>query len=100
MFLSKLPLLGLFKVSKNLISHHIALVTIFAVIYYVCDKYFQHTAFEHINKGPHEMTLLDCIYFSLVTQTTVGYGDYVPIHPVVRMVTIVQMLTIYGSIYL
>jgi tetrahydromethanopterin S-methyltransferase subunit E len=29
-------------------------------------------------------------YFSFVTLTTIGYGDIVPVHPIVRMLTILE----------
>ncbi len=40
----------------------------------------------------------DQVYFSFVTQTTVGYGDFVPGEPVARAVAIAQALT--GQLYL
>ncbi len=40
----------------------------------------------------------DQVYFSFVTQTTVGYGDFVPDEPVARAVAIAQALT--GQLYL
>ena len=34
----------------------------------------------------------DCVYFSLVTSTTVGYGDLVPVSPMTRLLVGVQVL--------
>ncbi len=34
----------------------------------------------------------DCVYFSLVTSTTVGYGDIVPVSPMTRLLVGVQVL--------
>ena len=42
----------------------------------------------------------DCFYFSLVTQTTVGYGDLIPRTRVMRGISICQLLTIYGVLAL
>jgi len=38
----------------------------------------------------------DCFYFSLVTQTTVGYGDLAPRTRLMRGICMLQLLTIYG----
>ena len=38
----------------------------------------------------------ECFYFSLVTQTTVGYGDMVEHTRISRIINILQLLTIYG----
>ena len=43
-------------------------------------------------------TLADHVYFSFVTQTTVGYGDFTPDEAVARAVAIAQALT--GQLYL
>ena len=34
------------------------------------------------NLGPGDQRLFDCIYFSAVTYTTVGYGDLAPVGPI------------------
>lgn len=42
-------------------------------------------------------TLLDFIYFSFTTVTTLGYGDITPNHLLVRMIVLFQIL---GGVYL
>ena len=42
--------------------------------------------------------IFDCFYFSLVTQTTVGYGDIIPHTRFMRIINIFQMFSIYGII--
>ena len=44
-----------------------------------------------IDYGPYE-TAIAPLYFSVVTMTTLGYGDIVPIHPVARMFAILEAL--------
>jgi len=39
-----------------------------------------------------EVNLFDFIYFSFMTITTVGYGDIVPINPVAKILTILEVL--------
>jgi len=40
----------------------------------------------------------DLLYFSLVTLSTVGYGDIVPVHPEVRMLAALE--GIFGVLYI
>lgn len=47
--------------------------------------------------GPNS-TLLDFFYYSLSTQTTVGFGDIVPVSKPARILSMVQMTMIYLGI--
>ena len=40
----------------------------------------------------------ESFYFSLVTQTTVGYGDMVSHTRISRIINVLQLLTIYGDL--
>ena len=53
---------------------------------------------EKLVKDP--MNLLECFHFSLVTQTTVGYGHSYPTNLYSRIINIMQLLTIYGVLVL
>ena len=53
-------------------------------------------AFNAIN--PEELTIRDFNYFSLVTITTLGYGDITPRAPLARSFTMI--LTLLGQMYL
>ena len=48
--------------------------------------------------GQGDGNTADHVYFSFVTQTTVGYGDYAPQAPVARSVAIAEALV--GQLYL
>ena len=48
--------------------------------------------------GQGDGTTADHVYFSFVTQTTVGYGDYAPLAPVARSIAIAEALI--GQLYL
>jgi hypothetical protein len=53
-------------------------------------------AFEKTSGGPGGQAV-DLLYFSMVTLTTVGYGDIVPVRPVVRMLAGLEATT--GVLY-
>jgi hypothetical protein len=84
---------SLSKSKHHFFINHIISILIFAVAYYLSSKYI-HESMR--NKDNSNMSLWDCIYFSLVTQTTVGYGDIVPTHAVTKLINVLQLLTIYG----
>ena len=44
------------------------------------------------------MSGFNALYFSLITMSTVGYGDIVPVSPVARMLAMTQAMT--GTIYM
>ena len=47
----------------------------------------------------HDMnSFLDLFYYSMVTQTTVGYGDIVPVSKLARVGAICQMLLVYAGL--
>jgi voltage-gated potassium channel len=43
-----------------------------------------------------DWTLLESLYFCIVTLTTVGYGDFTPTEPASQVFTIVYILTGFG----
>ena len=48
------------------------------------------------NPNYEPWTLMDCFYFSLVTQTTVGYGDVNTHTTLTKLLNIIQLFSIYG----
>jgi voltage-gated potassium channel Kch len=64
---------------------------IFRAIYYLDDAAF---AFANESKSP----LADFLYFSLITITTVGYGDIIPRSPMAR--SLAALLALFGQLYL
>lgn len=48
--------------------------------------------FSFVATGDAAMSVLDFVYFSFVTVTTLGYGDIVPNHLLVRLLVVVQLL--------
>ncbi|HID74331.1 MAG TPA: hypothetical protein EYP43_04695, partial [Thermoplasmata archaeon] len=58
---------------RNVIMTALAIVAFYAIAYHALG------AISQDGGGTHCPTLSECVYFSLVTFTTLGYGDYAPI---------------------
>lgn len=65
----------------GLLAAHVAEVGIYAAAYAVVDGHAALGSLVHIRLPP-PTTWVDCIYFSFVTYTTLGYGDLVPEGPI------------------
>ena len=52
-----------------------------------------HGTLDHLVFVPSFETVLDCLYFSVITTATVGYGDVSPQSPVARFLTTAQVIT-------
>ena len=66
------------------------LFTVFAIIFIYSGLIYQ---VEHSANPEVFSTFLDAVYFSVVTMTTVGFGDVVPISEVGRLLTVLMILT-------
>jgi hypothetical protein len=98
-------LLGKLEGTLFFFVSHMILVYVFATVYWILHEYVTNkTALRYIHNQPgkqdtqSEFTWLDYFYFSIVTQTTVGYGDIVTVHPFARVANIIQLLTVYGVV--
>ena len=78
-----------------------AVVTFVLLAFTYCQLYqlllvFDPHAFKlpsAVPSNPYRFFQNDMIYFSLVTITTLGYGDIVPVSPIARMVGVVEAIT-------
>ncbi|MFX0200082.1 MAG: potassium channel family protein [Candidatus Hodarchaeota archaeon] len=68
----------------HIVQHGATLVGSFAVIYYSLDRIIPE-AFQS------NLTVLDSIYFSLMTFTTVGYGDISPMSFSAKLVSVIEI---------
>jgi voltage-gated potassium channel len=75
-------------------------IIVFACIYRIMDRY---SAAQHfgIDGVARDITFPESLYFSIITLSTVGYGEIVPISDVARVVATVQivigvMLLLFG----
>jgi len=69
---------------------HLVVVFLFAISYYIVTNYIDSDP-----KGS-PLSALDCFYYSLATQTTVGYGDIFAKTLAMKITTIMQLMSIYG----
>ena len=66
------------------------LFTLFAIIFVYSGLIYQ---VEHPVNSKSFKTFLDAVYFSVVTMTTVGFGDVTPISEAGRLLTVLMILT-------
>ena len=66
------------------------LFTLFAIVFIYSGFIYQ---FEHSQNPEEFQTFLDSFYFSVVTMTTVGFGDIAPISSTGRLFTVLMIMT-------
>ena len=95
-----LSFINMAKRGKSLVMFllsQLIIIIIFAIIYWLiiakADKEDVH--FRGLTK---KSPLIDFIYYSITTQTTVGYGDITPVSKLAKILAMVQMAMIYLGI--
>lgn len=67
-------------------------IVLFAIVHF-CVRVVDDGAYKRNSADESLGTkFLDSFYFSLVTQSTVGYGDSVPLSPTAKIVSSLQIL--------
>jgi voltage-gated potassium channel len=66
-------------------------VIVFAAIYRIADRLTAAPLFQ-INGEPVEISFVDAIYFSVISVSTVGYGDVIPLGDAVRVIASIQIV--------
>lgn len=82
-------LLGRFSTADDAIVLRI-LFTLFAIIFVYSGLIYQ---VEHPLNSENFQSFFDAVYFSVVTMTTVGFGDVTPISQQGRLLTVLMILT-------
>ncbi len=67
------------------------IIIVFAAVYRIIDRYSVSAQFL-IHSHPHEISFSDSLFFSIVTLSTVGYGEIVPATDVVRVIVAFQII--------
>lgn len=66
-------------------------IIVFAAIYRIVDR-LSDAAHFMVNTQPGEISFVDAIYFSLITVSTVGYGDITPASDSIRVIASIQIV--------
>jgi len=68
-------------------------ILLFALLYFIGGKF----ATQYLDEE-EEIHFFDALYFSIVTQSTVGYGDLVPTNTLTKCLTMLQLFTVVAII--
>lgn len=81
------------KSKLNFLKINLFLVIFFTILYYLDGIYYRN------DNNLENNSILDCFYYSLVTQTTVGYGDIIANDiGLMKQITIMQLLSIFFTL--
>jgi voltage-gated potassium channel len=91
---------GLFVPAFTFFTFYTLNVIVFAAIYRIVDRLSAAPDFMVIGEA-RDITFLESLYFSIITLSTVGYGDIVPLSSPMRVIISVQivvgvMLLLFG----
>lgn len=73
------------------VTFYSMIVIVFAAVYRILDRLSAVPPFL-INGKPSHIEFLDALYFSLITLSTVGYGDIVPVGSLARLLVCVEIV--------
>lgn len=83
------------------IIYIIIYLLILSCTYYLIDYYSSENVFFIRDENEYKITFWEAIYFTIITQSTIGYGDIVPKSPITRLLVTFQALsTILLVIYI
>tara|TARA_B100000674_G_scaffold490760_1_gene507429 strand:+ start:869 stop:1156 length:288 start_codon:yes stop_codon:yes gene_type:complete len=85
------------RFNKHLNIARLILIQLFIMISFAIFYYYIGTSTQdqHFRIVEGKITPLKALYLSIVTQTTVGFGDIAPISPLARIVAMIQMVLGY-----
>jgi predicted membrane protein len=82
-------------VTKNHIKFffkNIVLILIFSCIYFIAFKYLDNSYYFSDKMKEKEISFIDFLFFSICTQTTIGFGNIVPRHNLTKILISLQLL--------
>lgn len=88
--------------TNHILSFSIMIILIINISFtldYLCvSEIYPDSFFGLKHNQPFFARFFDLLYFSIVTFTTVGYGDIVPVGKTVKLLTILEMATAFITI--
>ena len=81
----------------HFIRMQLFLILFFAILYYLVANHTTKKKGIHFIDNVPPFNFIDALYLSLVTHSTVGYGDISPKSNIARVIAGLQMLTIIFS---
>jgi voltage-gated potassium channel len=82
----------------GLVSLYLMLGVFYFAIFNLLETVHPHSFMETASWSPHEVSRHSLLYLSLITLTTLGYGDIVPVTPSARLVAALEATT--GVLYI
>jgi voltage-gated potassium channel len=82
----------------GLVSLYIVLGVFYYAIFNLIETLRPHSFMETASSAPNGVTRHSLLYLSLITLTTLGYGDIVPVTPAARMFAAFEAMT--GVLYI
>jgi voltage-gated potassium channel Kch len=82
----------------GLVSLYLMLGVFYFAIFNLIETVHPHSFMETAFSSPHEVSRHSLLYLSLITLTTLGYGDIVPVTPQARLVAALEATT--GVLYI
>lgn len=83
-----------------ILMNYLEITLDYAVIYKFLNLISGPNGHEFYDKSKQAVSSLECVYFSFVTSTTLGYGDYSPNVGLGQIVAIFQAITMLVFIVL
>ena len=85
---------NLFKLNKNKFSFYklyFLVLIVFSLIYWLLGT-SENFKFDTIsNNNSNSLTFLNSLYFSFITQSTIGYGDILPTSSLAKILVMCQI---------
>jgi len=82
----------------GLVSLYILLGVFYYAIFNLIETVHPHSFLETVASAPDRVTRHSLLYLSIITLTTLGYGDIVPVTPAARMFAAFEAMT--GVLYI
>lgn len=69
------------------------LVINYAILYYILDRYFMFYRLGQAVFNKSLETILDAVYFSVITIVAIGYGEYFPVHQLSKILVMYEVIS-------